>query len=386
MHAFMYTKFIIFSLQSFHVIQVYPLSGHLIRKRWLPQRKKMKLLIILIVLLMPLGGIGQETVKWQEELDLEQLAPNTKNRIWLKMIDDGMSQPISIPVIVIRGKKPEPVLGLIAAIHGNELNGIKIIQEIIEEIDEKKFQGTLIAIPGINGISIPQHKRRYIDGEDLNRNFPGKEKGNRSQQYVWQINKKVLAKLDYLIDMHTASFGRENTLYVRAALQNDTIRQMARLQDADIILNSNGLPSTNEQITATRTIRAEAMFNGIPCITVEYGNPQVYQPEIIQRGRTGIENIMSWLEMIDKEIDYPDEPVLCNKSYWIYVEEGGYLEVLVDLRQKLKRGELIAVMRNPFGDILKKYYCPEDGIVIGKSSNPINMSGGRIIHLGIYMN
>ncbi len=93
-----------------------------------------------------------------------------------------------------------------------------------------------------------------------------------------------------------------------------------------------------------------------------------------------------WLRMIDKEIDHPDEPVMCKKSYWIYVEEGGYLEVMVDLKQKLKKGELIAVMRNPFGDILNKYHCPEDGIVIGKSSNPINMNGGRIIHLGIYMN
>ena len=48
--------------------------------------------------------------------------------------------------------------------------------------------------------------------------------------------------------------------------------------------------------------------------------------------------------------------------------------------------ELIAILRNPFGDIIKKYYAPEKGIVIGKTSNPINMSGGRIIHLGIIEN
>ncbi len=346
----------------------------------------MKILRILIVLLIPYTGSSQSTIDWQEELDIEQIEPNTKQKIWLKMMDDGMSHPIAIPIIIVRGEKPEPVLGLIAAIHGNELNGIKVIQEIVEEIDKMQFQGTLIAIPGINGISIPQHRRRYMDEEDLNRVFPGKEKGNRSQQYVWQINNKILPKLDYLIDMHTASFGRENSLYVRAALQNDTIRQMARLQDADIILNSNGLPSSNAQNMATRTMRAEAMLKGIPSITVEYGNPQVYQPEMIQRGKAGVENIMSWLKMTNKKINHPDKPVLCKKSYWIYVEEGGYLEVLVDLKQKLRKGELIAIMRNPFGDILNKYYCPEDGIVIGKSSNPINMNGGRIIHLGIYMN
>ena len=345
----------------------------------------MKLLRLLILMILPVVGIGQEAIEWQSELDLEQIRPNTKQRIWLEMIDDGMSRPVAVPVIIVRGEKPGPVLGLISAIHGNELNGIKIIQEIVEEIDEKQFQGTLIAIPGINGISIPQDRRRFVDDEDLNRIFPGKEKGNRSQQYAWQINKKILSKLDYLVDMHTASFGRENSLYVRATLKNDTIDQMARLQDADIILNSDGLPSANEQAGATRTLRAEAMLKGIPCITVEYGNPQVYQPEMIRRGKTGILNTMSWLNMIDKQIDPPNEPVLCKRSYWVYVEEGGFLEVRVDLKQKLKKGDLIAVMRNPFGDILKEYHCPEDGIVIGKSSNPINMNGGRIIHLGIYM-
>ncbi len=345
----------------------------------------MKIFALLLLLHLSVLGVSQETMVWQEELDLDQFEPNTKNKIWLKMIDDGMSHPVTIPVIVVRGKQAKPILGLIAAIHGNELNGIKVIQEIVNKIDETNFTGTLVAIPGINGISIPQHSRRYIDEEDLNRNFPGKEKGNRSQQYVWQINNKILTKLDYLVDMHTASFGRENSLYVRAALQNDTIRRMAELQDADIILNSNGLPSANEQISATRTMRAEAMMKGIPCITVEYGNPQVYQADMISRGIRGVKNILSWLKMIDVEIINPSKPVMCKKSYWIYVQEGGYLELKVELKQKLKKGELIAIMRNPFGDILNEYYSPEDGIVIGRSSNPINMNGGRIIHLGLYM-
>ena len=49
----------------------------------------------------------------------------------------------------------------------------------------------------------------------------------------------------------------------------------------------------------------------------------------------------------------------------------------------LKKGDKIAVVKNAFGQVLKEYFAPEDGIVIGKSSNPANMSGGRIIHLGI---
>ncbi len=336
-----------------------------------------------LFLVIQISIFGQTTPQLIDEIQLENIKPESLKNYWLRIIDNGMSQPVTIPIIIARGANPGPVLGMTAALHGNELNGIAIIHQVMGEIDLKSLQGTVIAIPGLNAISIPLHQRRYIDEEDLNRNFPGKENGNRSQQYVWQIGQKILSKVDYLVDMHTASFGRENTFYVRADLSDSTMSKMAMLQNADIILNNKGVPSANEQISATRTMRAEAVLKGIPTITIEYGNPQVFQPEMISRGKAGIQNIMSWLDMNQKPIITNQSAVICKKSYWIYVDSGGYLELKAELNQRVKKNELIAVLRNPFGELIKEYFCPEDGIVIGKSSNPVNMNGGRIIHLGI---
>jgi len=343
----------------------------------------MKEVLLICYLLACIPLYSQSLIPIIDTLDLDAIEPNTQKKFWLKMIDNGMSQPISIPIIVAKGKSTHPVLGLTAAIHGNEVNGIPIIHQVMSQTDLDALDGTIIAIPGLNAISLPLHQRRYIDREDLNRNFPGKAKGNRSQQYVWNINQKILTQLDYLIDMHTASFGRENTLYVRADLSDEKIAKMAFLQDADIILNNKGIPSTNEQIAATRTMRAEAMLKGIPTITIEYGNPQVYQASMTQRGIVGIKNVISWLNMTADEVQEVPKAIVCKKSFWIYVDRGGYLEVPVALNQQLKEREIIGVLRNPFGEIIQTYYCPQEGIVIGKSSNPINMDGGRIIHLGI---
>ena len=301
----------------------------------------------------------------------------------MQLLDNGLSQPISIPLIIIKGDDSGPVLGLTAAIHGNELNGIKVIQEVFKNIDIKNLKGTIIAVPGLNQVSITQDRRRFFDDEDLNRQFPGKKMGNRSQQYVWQINNKILSKLDYLIDMHTASFGRVNSLYVRADMNDEKMKQMALLQDADIILSSKGLPSVGGNNSTTRTMRAEAMLKGIPTITVEYGNPQVYQTEMISRGAKGVKNVLSWLKMQNFKTPELNRPKFCSKSYWIYVDQGGLLDIPVKLNQIIKKDEVIGVLRNPFGDIIKTYKSPERGIVIGKSTNPVNMSGGRIIHLGI---
>lgn len=346
----------------------------------------MKQLVIVLSLFFSVMVSTQNEIEIIDSIDLENIAPNQVKRYWLKLLDNGFSQPISIPIIILKGDGSGPVLGLTAAIHGNELNGIKVIQEIIDSIDIKNLKGTIIAVPGLNQVSVTQDRRRFFDEEDLNRIFPGKETGNRSQQYVWQINNKIISKLDYLIDMHTASFGRVNSLYVRADMTNEKIKQMALLQDADIILKNSGVPSAGANSSATRTMRAEALLTGIPTITIEYGNPQVYQPEIVSRGVAGIKNVLNWLKMQNFETLKHTEAKICNKSYWIYVDKGGLLEVPVKLNQIIEKNEVIGVLRNPFGDILKIYKSPERGIVIGKSSNPVNMTGGRIIHLGVLEN
>ena len=42
------------------------------------------------------------------------------------------------------GLKPGPTVGIAAAIHGNELNGIPVIQRLFREIDVKQLRGTLV--------------------------------------------------------------------------------------------------------------------------------------------------------------------------------------------------------------------------------------------------
>lgn len=317
------------------------------------------------------------------ELNLDAIPEYTLSRFWLQLSKDRFSKDSAVPIIILKGKQSAPIIGLTAALHGNELNGISVIQELTHKIDVQKLQGTILAVPGLNPISISNHTRRFIDHKDLNRNFPGKEKGNRSEQYVWNINQKILKKLDYLVDMHTASFGRINSLYTRADMSNDSIVTMANAMEADIILHNKGKKPSFK----TYTMRAEAMKHGIPAITIEYGNPQVYQPEMIKRGVNGLLNLLNTLGIYQNNdfISFKP-PVLCRKSYWIYTDKGGYLDVKVTLTQIVNKGELLAVLKNPFGDVIEKYTAPERGIVIGKSTNPVNMAGGRIVHLGILKN
>jgi hypothetical protein len=54
--------------------------------------------------------------------------------------------------------------------------------------------------------------RAYSDGVDLNRIFPGKRAGTASQQFAHAFMGRLVRHVDYLLDLHTASFGRVNSV------------------------------------------------------------------------------------------------------------------------------------------------------------------------------
>jgi len=100
---------------------------------------------------------------------------------------------------------------------------------------------------------------------------------------------------------------------------------------------------------------------------------------------TGVFNAMAYLKMLEVPIEAPQHPaVYCRNSYWMYTDTGGFLRVLPELAEQVEKGQLIAIQTNVFGDVVREYHSPDDGIVIGKSDHPVNRSGGRILHLGLF--
>lgn len=311
-----------------------------------------------------------------QNLDLTRFGCNQIHKIWLDLVSDPLGNPIALPVLIYRGSEEGPVLGLTAAVHGDELNGIPVIQRLFREITNEKIKGTVVGIPVTNIPSFHRRQRRFIDGVDLNHIMPGKAGGNVSQVYAYRLVEKVIRHFDFLIDLHTASFGRINSYYIRADLRNESARHLAHLQHAQIIVDNPPLDGT---------LRGAAASLDIPAITLEVGNPNTFQRGLIRSGITGLYNAMIYLGMIDDKIETPlEDAIVCQKSKWIYTEAGGLLSVVPELTQILKKGELIASQYNVFGDKITDYFAPEDGVVIGKSTHPVNQTGGRILHLGIF--
>lgn len=302
------------------------------------------------------------------------MARGTIAHLKLSLMGDARGERVYIPLLVARGAKAGPTLGLTAAIHGNELNGLRVIHRLFEELDPKELRGDIIAAPILNIPGFLQSTRTFNDGQDLNRIMPGRPDGNSGQVYAHRLVERVLSRFDYLVDLHTASVGRINSLYVRADMEHPEAAWMARAQHPQIILHNPGFD---------QTWRSVAMERGIPAITVEVGDPMRFQRKMIRYGFVGVANILARLKMVDLEEALPDfEPILCERSTWLYSDLGGLLEVYPGLCERVEAGAIIARSRDVYGQAIKTYYAPESGIVIGKSTNPAAQTGARILHLG----
>jgi uncharacterized protein len=321
--------------------------------------------------------ITNSNILIKDRILFQKQAPGTTQRYQLRLTENGMGYPVLLPIFVARGVEPGPVIGFTAAVHGNELNGVKVLHNLIREIerDVDILAGTVVAVPVVNIPGLLSNSREFNNGTDLNRIMPGKASGNSSDQYSWRFIKHVVSQFDYMIDLHTASFGRVNSLYVRADLDNPVSRRFAMLQHPQIIVHNKG---------KDKSLRGAAAKMGIPAITVEVGDPQRFQKKLIKYSLVGVHNILSHLKMLPMEQQHSNqEPIICQKSYWVYTDRGGFLEVYPQVTQRVQKGEIIARISDIFGTVKKEYIAPEEGVIIGKSVNPVSQTGARIIHLGI---
>ncbi|KAJ2900896.1 hypothetical protein IWW38_000271 [Coemansia aciculifera] len=312
------------------------------------------------------------------ELDLASFPAGQISRVWVALAEDGMGLPIRVPVIIAKGTVEGPVVGITAALHGNELNGIPLIHRLFDEVSPAKLHGTLVAVPVANSPGFLLSQRGYTDGTDLNRVMPGKPNGSSPQVYAYNLMHRIIRHFEYLLDMHTASRGRVNSLYVRANLLDSRTARMARLQNPQIIVHNT---------SPDGSLRGAAMQRGIPAITVEIGDPSRFQKRFVRNALIGVTNILSQLRMIPDEANASEfEPVVCTRSFWIFAKSGGILTVHPDVNTWVRSGDVIATIHSVFGDLEEEYFAPQDGIIVGKHVDPVCQSGNRILHLGVVEN
>lgn len=307
-------------------------------------------------------------------LDLDALERGQIHRIRLALTEDAFGDAECLPILVARGRRDGPVLGLTAALHGNEINGIAVLQRLFARLDTDTLRGTVVGVLVANPIGYMALRRRFVESIDLNHSFPGSANGNAASVFAHRLLDRVVKPLDMLLDLHTASVGRENCLYVRADMTDPRTARMAYLQRPQIIVHNPAHDGT---------LRGAAAALGIPAITVEIGDASRFQDKYIRRTLAGIRAVAMDLHMLPRRPQAPGpDPLLCRRSAWIYTDGGGLLHVEPGLVEPIERDAVLARRTDIWGDLQSELLAPFSGVIVGRSTQPVARTGDRVAHIG----
>lgn len=289
--------------------------------------------------------------------------------------------PLDMPVEVINGKQAGPTLLVCAAIHGDELNGVEIIRRLRVLRVLNRLRGTLVLVPIVNLFGFIHQSRYLPDRRDLNRSFPGLEKGSLASRFANIFFGEIVHRCTHIIDLHTGAIHRENLPQVRAALNEPGVEEMARAFGMPVIVNS-GLTDG--------TLRCEAGKLGIPVVTYEAGEALRLDEKSIVAGVRGIVNIMRSIEMLAplKRKAAPRrvtaEPFVAQSTSWFRANADGLFRPLVRLGARVDKGDTLGVISAPYGQVETMLESPRAGIVIGMNNMPLVNEGEALYHIATF--
>jgi predicted deacylase len=302
------------------------------------------------------------------------IAPGTATTLDLPVAHLYTHTPVSLPVHVINGRRPGPKLFVSAAIHGDELNGVEIIRRLLKLPAVQKLRGTLIAIPVVNVFGILQHSRYLPDRRDLNRAFPGSERGSLAARLANLFMTEIVAKCTHGIDLHTGAVHRSNLAQVRANLDDNETERLARAFGVPVLLNSN---------IRDGSLREAAAEHGIPMLLYEAGEALRFDELSIRAGVRGVVSVMRALGMLSpsRRRTRPTEPFVARSSAWERAPQGGILRNKTPLGAQVHRGDVLGVISDPFDAEDLDVAARTSGIVIGLMRLPLVNEGDALYHI-----
>ena len=301
--------------------------------------------------------------------------PGTRQLVSIEISQLSNSLPMGLPVNVIHGAEPGPVLFVSAAVHGDEIIGVEIIRRLSQRPSLQGLRGTLLLIPVVNGYGFLNHSRYLPDRRDLNRSFPGDEKGSLAGRLAHIFLQQVVSRADFGIDLHSAAIHRENLPQIRVSEGDAVTLELAR---------AFGAPSIVVSDLREGSLRIEAANMGVPVLLFEGGEGLRFDETAVRAGLAGILRVMTHVGMIDGDTvaDVPARPVLSSKSYWLRSPEGGLLRLSKSLGDIVDEGEAIGVVSDLFGEHEQEVRAGKPGIIIGRVTMPVVNEGDAVAHIG----
>ena len=282
---------------------------------------------------------------------------------------------VEVPVIIERAKKPGPTVLITAGIHGDEVNGVEIVRQIIAKGINKPRKGTIICIPVINIFGFIHMDREFPDGRDLNRVFPGSAKGSLASRVAHKLITEIVPFADLILDYHTGGADRFNSPQIRIVKEEPVLDELASIFGAPFVLYTKNL---------NKSFRSTCHKLGIPILLYEGGKSFHINSLVTNTGVNGAKRVLSHLGMLQKKfkVSKPKkQSVFISKSKWLRAKHSGMFKASVTLNSHVNKGDVIGNITDPYGKFNHFVKAELSGYIFNVNEAPIVYQGDALFHI-----
>jgi len=299
----------------------------------------------------------------------------------------GSDAALSIPVAVIHGAKPGPVLALVAGSHGTEYTSIIALEKLIAMLDPAEISGTVIVVPLINIQSFEQKVPHVnpVDKKSMNRFYPGKMDGSQTERASYLITKQVVEQCDHLIDLHGGDLDeslRPYSYWTKTGneKQDQISREMLLAFGLDHIIISTERPKDPQ---ASRYLENTATTRGKPSITAEAGHAGTVETDDLNALINGCLSVMRYLKMLSGQAARVEHPVWIEKVVTLASEQTGIFYPSVKRGTYVSAGMKVGYVTDYVGKVIFEARAPVAGVVLYVCAVPSMTKGATIANVGV---
>lgn len=342
-------------------------------------------LIAVITLSLTVFSIGAQAQQGSFTVGTATASPGHKATGYLQ-VPAGVDAATEIPVVVVQGSKPGPVLALVSGAHGTEYASVIAVEKLIQALDPAQVSGTVILVPLVNVQSFLQKVPHVnpVDGKSMNRFYPGKADGTQTERASWLITKQVVERSDYLIDYHGGDLDENLRPYSYWPKSGDAkhdaaTRDMVLAFGLDHIIIWSDRP---KDPNASRYLDNTANTRGKPAIAVEAGYSGTVKPEDVHALANGTLSVMRYLKMLPGAPSMVEHPVWIGKIDTVASDHEGIFYPLVGRGTYVEQGMKIGYITDYFGNTVEEAHAPAAGVVLYICGVPSMKKGDTVANVG----
>ncbi|WP_047549848.1 succinylglutamate desuccinylase/aspartoacylase family protein [Psychroserpens sp. Hel_I_66] len=282
---------------------------------------------------------------------------------------------LEVPIIIERSKKPGPTVLITAGIHGDEINGVEIVRQIIAKGINKPKIGTTICVPVINVFGFLNMDREFPDGRDLNRVFPGTNNGSLASRVAYFVMTEIVPHVDFAMDFHTGGADRFNSAQVRIEKDDPKLEELAHVFGAPFIYYSKNL---------NKSFRNACSIAGVPLLLFEGGKSFNIDSNITNTGVNGAKRILNHFGMLNSKfkVSEPKEkPIVIEDSKWLRAKFSGMFKPTVKINSYVTKDDILGNITDPYGTFNHFVKAPNSGYIFNVNESPIIYQGDAIFHI-----